>query len=584
MSTVIPTSVGCEKLPTAVRVGSARMRRLIAVPLAVLAVLLTAWPAAAETFTVTSTADGAGACPPVRTLECTLRAAVTAAGNGPDATNTITVPQGSYVLTAGALSIPKTTTISGAGQRLTTISGNNASRIFSVSAERILILSGVTLTNGSAVSDPNSPYGGAIVVMSGARLFATGVRVTNSTAPGGGGGIAVYGGQSASIASSLIDTNTTAGPGGGIAALPPPGGSAGSVAIADSTVAFNTAASGAGIASLGNAATAAERITLAYNRSGGGLAQGGVKITVKSSVLAGNAPANCGTAVPVDNGQNVESGADCGFTTGSQNADPRLAGGLEPLNGTFVLPLLAGSPAIDRAVDCGTATQDQAGTARPVGVACDAGAFEYVPPPPPAPTPTPSVSPAPPTISPSPPAAPAPTPVFHQTVVVGPVSGTILVREPGSPKFKALTAVQALKLGSTVDARKGVVTLTSMPKAGGKPETAKFYAGMFKVTQSGDLTTLTLNEPLASCRAAKNASAAAKKPKTRKLWGDGKGRFRTKGQYSAATIRGTKWLVQDGCRYTRTRVAIGAVSVRDSAKRKTIILRKGETYTAKPRR
>ena len=185
MSTVIPTSLGCEKLPTAVRVGSARMRRLIAVPLAVLAVLLTAWPAAAATFTVTSTADGAGACPPVRTLECTLRAAVTAAGNGPDATNTITVPQGSApVLTAGALSIPKTTTISGAGQRLTTISGNNASRIFSVSAERILILSGVTLTNGSAVSDANVPYGGAIVVMSGARLSATGVRVTNSTAPG----------------------------------------------------------------------------------------------------------------------------------------------------------------------------------------------------------------------------------------------------------------------------------------------------------------------------------------------------------------------------------------------------------------
>ena len=45
-----------------------------------------------------------------------------------------------------------------------------------------------------------------------------------------------------------------------------------------------------------------------------------------------------------------------------------------------------------------------------------------------------------------------------------------------------------------------------MPKAGGKPETAKFYDGMFKVTQSGDLTTLTLNEPLAPCRAARSAT------------------------------------------------------------------------------
>ena len=53
------------------------------------------------------------------------------------------------------------------------------------------------------------------------------------------------------------------------------------------------------------------------------------------------------------------------------------------------------------------------------------------------------------------------------------------------------------------------------------------------------------------------AAPPQKKPKTRKLWGDGKGKFRTKGRYSAATVRGTKWLVTDGCRYTRTRVTAG---------------------------
>ena len=169
-------------------------------------------------------------------------------------------------------------------------------------------------------------------------------------------------------------------------------------------------------------------------------------------------------------------------------------------------------------------------------------------------------------------------------MVAGTLSATILVRDPGSKTFRLLPAVQAIKVGSTVDARKGVVTLTSVPKAGGKPETAKFYDGMFKVTQSGGITTLTLNEPLAPCSSAKSAHAAAKKPKTRKLWGDGKGKFRTKGQYSAATIRGTKWLVQDGCRYTRTTVANGVVSVRDDVRKRTIILRKGKSYTARPRR
>ena len=56
---------------------------------------------------------------------------------------------------------------------------------------------------------------------------------------------------------------------------------------------------------------------------------------------------------------------------------------------------------------------------------------------------------------------------------------------------------------------------------------------------------------------ARQRGAAAKKPKTRKLWGDGKGTFRTTGKYSAATVRGTKWLVQDSCAGTLTRVTQG---------------------------
>ena len=106
--------------------------------------------------------------------------------------------------------------------------------------------------------------------------------------------------------------------------------------------------------------------------------------------------------------------------------------------------------------------------------------------------------------------------------------------------------------------------------------------GGFTVTQSRKLTTVTLSEQL-SCPRGK-ASAAQKKPKSRKLWGDGKGKFRTKGQYSAATIRGTRWYVEDGCRYTRTKVALGSVNVRDDVKKKTFIVRKGKSYTARARR
>jgi ferric-dicitrate binding protein FerR (iron transport regulator) len=68
------------------------------------------------------------------------------------------------------------------------------------------------------------------------------------------------------------------------------------------------------------------------------------------------------------------------------------------------------------------------------------------------------------------------------------------------------------------------------------------------------------------------------------LWGDGSGSFRTRGQYSAATVRGTRWLVQDSCAGTRTRVVRGAVTVRDLVRRKTIVVRAGKSYLARPPR
>ena len=113
---------------------------------------------------------------------------------------------------------------------------------------------------------------------------------------------------------------------------------------------------------------------------------------------------------------------------------------------------------------------------------------------------------------------------------------------------------------------------------------AKFYDGLFKVTQSGGVTILTLTEQLAPCGKSGHASAAAKKPKTRKLWGDGHGAFSTRGQYSAATVRGTVWLVQDSCAGTLTQVKTGVVAVRDNVRKKTVLLKAGKSYTAKPRR
>jgi hypothetical protein len=194
-------------------------------------------------------------------------------------------------------------------------------------------------------------------------------------------------------------------------------------------------------------------------------------------------------------------------------------------------------------------------------------------------TPTPTPAPAP-TATPTPP----PAPTFHQTVVVAPVSGKVLVKRKGSKTFVPLDATQGIPLGTEVDVTNGKIQLTSVPKAGAKPETATFYDGIFTVTQSGSITVLTLSGPAPTCTAKGKASTATtkKKVKSRKLWGDGSGSFRTRGQYSAATVRGTQWLVQDSCAGTLTRVTRGLVAVNDTVRHKTILVKGGHSYLARP--
>ena len=158
--------------------------------------------------------------------------------------------------------------------------------------------------------------------------------------------------------------------------------------------------------------------------------------------------------------------------------------------------------------------------------------------------------------------------------------GTVRIKLPGSNTYVELDSRRSIPLGSTVDTKQGAVSISD--GAGGR---AEFYDGIFKLTRAGGVTVLTLIEPLTGCKKPSGrASAAAKKVKTRKLWGKGKGAFRTAGHYSAATVRGTTWLVQDTCTSTLTRVTEGVVTVRDNVKKKNVVVRAGKRYTAKPKR
>ena len=183
-------------------------------------------------------------------------------------------------------------------------------------------------------------------------------------------------------------------------------------------------------------------------------------------------------------------------------------------------------------------------------------------------------------------ARPLASPAPGKTVNALPVSGTVKIRLPGSRKFVVLSAGQQLPVGTTVDTRKGRVTLVAAANNSGGSAQADFYDGIFKIGQtkgSKPTTTLKLVEKL-SCGRGGKASAAAKKKKKRHLWGDGNGKFRTDGSYSSATVRGTIWMVQDGCTSTLTKVKRGSVTVRDFVKKKNVIVKAGKQYVAKKKR
>jgi hypothetical protein len=183
--------------------------------------------------------------------------------------------------------------------------------------------------------------------------------------------------------------------------------------------------------------------------------------------------------------------------------------------------------------------------------------------------------------------APAP-PVLGQSVNADVRSGTVTVKVPGAPSYMALTDATSLPVGSILDTREGSVTLnTALP--GGKTQSAIFHGGLFEVRQpqgAGGLTEVVLRGALTGCSSgAARAAAVSKKKKrkaTRRLWGsDSKGKFRTRGGNSVATVRGTAWYVEDRCDGTLTRVSKGSVSVYDRGRHRTVVVRAGHSYLAR---
>ena len=186
-------------------------------------------------------------------------------------------------------------------------------------------------------------------------------------------------------------------------------------------------------------------------------------------------------------------------------------------------------------------------------------------------------------------------PEFAEQVVAEAQAGTIRFKPPGARRWRRMASDMELPVGATVDARDGSVAITSAARSGGV-QRGRFGAGIFSIHQprtargrvdlrlrGGDFSRC--RRPARRARRGTTAGASAV-TRVRRLWGrDRGGRYRTYGRHSHATVRGTRWLTEDRCLGTYTRVTEGSVVVRDTVRRRSVVVRAGRSYLARrPRR
>jgi hypothetical protein len=362
---------------------------------------------------------------------CTLRAAIQEADAGSGAT-TVRVPAGRFRLSIapfpeagslldmdasnGDLDISGRVDITGAGAGRTIIDGGGVDRVFETGVLATVHLSDLTVTGGDATANGSQEIdlGGGILNKGAITLDR--VELAANTADGGGGMFSIPA-TSPVIRDSLIVGNH-AFSGGGLRldsggtitnttitqnvllASPPDAIQHKPVAIVIALV-DEISGWGGGIDHRGGGDVSIINSTITDNhalKGGGGLASGQNyvpvsaaialgRMTLRNTIVAGNTSErgtqNCHVKAQViaSLGHNLASDDSCFLSAPGDHpkSDPLLAGLGDNGGPTRTRALRPASPAIDTggAADC--PAHDQRGTARPVGAACDIGAFEYVP-------------------------------------------------------------------------------------------------------------------------------------------------------------------------------------------------------------
>jgi Dockerin type I domain len=387
---------------------------------------------AGPTFVVNQTSEGSDVAPGNGICEtapgngkCTLEAAIQEANATTDALILLppTAPGDPILLDGDAFSLDKPVTILGAGRNATTVSGKTTSTVFLIPNTT----SGAVTVKALSIVDANdgSPLrgGGIRNEGCGVTLSVEDVLIANCTGANAGGifsrgplsmarceirschGVIGFdpgapgaiGLRSCAVThvvrDSTLDGNTAGDEGGALYLA------AGELHLVNTTVSGNSAPKGGGIYVAGGQLYL-ENATVAGNSAGTVAGGGGLynasalsAANFVNTILASNhqsggqfaVEGNC-TGLLTSQGHNVygvDDQADCSIQGGGVTfGDPLLAPLQDNGGPTPTRALYTGSPAIDTGDPAGcmsqlvTLTADQRGVKRPIGTACDIGAYE----------------------------------------------------------------------------------------------------------------------------------------------------------------------------------------------------------------
>jgi hypothetical protein len=183
-----------------------------------------------------------------------------------------------------------------------------------------------------------------------------------------------------------------------------------------------------------------------------------------------------------------------------------------------------------------------------------------------------------------------PLPVAGESFNLELIDGNVELICPGEGERSRLIDFKQIPMGCLINTRNGEAKLTSSKGSSGELQDSHFWGGIFVATQEkGDNEDVDLKlagkrmcERRGSAKSSTATISRGRRGGGRRLWGSGKGNYKTSGSYGSATVVGTTWLVIDRCdSSTLFKVTDGTVWVRDFIKGKTIVLEEGEQYIAK---